>query len=111
MGSDDMAVVDQALHVRGYSVSSRAVGRPVEVQAYADRIIIRQDGVIVAERARCFGRNETIHDPRHYVPVLARKPEALRNGAPFKDWQTGADAVVSLERENLGLVGEAPDGG
>ena len=25
-------------------------------------------------------------DPWHYVPVLARKPGALRNGAPFKDW-------------------------
>jgi hypothetical protein len=24
--------------------------------------------------------------PWHYVPVLARKPGALRNGAPFKDW-------------------------
>jgi hypothetical protein len=24
--------------------------------------------------------------PRYYVPVLARKPGALRNGAPFKDW-------------------------
>ena len=29
---------------------------------------------------------ETEHDPWHYVPVLARKPGALRNGAPFKDW-------------------------
>ena len=27
-----------------YSVASRAVGRPVEIQAYADRIVIRQDG-------------------------------------------------------------------
>jgi hypothetical protein len=27
-----------------YSVGSRAVGRPVEIQAYADRIVIRQDG-------------------------------------------------------------------
>src|SRR3546814_2033437 len=24
--------------------------------------------------------------PWHYVPVLARKPGALRNGAPFRDW-------------------------
>jgi len=69
-----------------YSVLSTAVGRPVEVQAYAERIIIRQDGVTVAEHARCFGRNETIYDPWHYVPVLARKPGALRNGAPFHDW-------------------------
>jgi len=55
-----------------YSVSSRAVGRPVEIQAYADRIVIRQDGAIVGEHRRRFGRGETIYDPWHYVPVLAR---------------------------------------
>jgi hypothetical protein len=27
-----------------YSVAARAVGRPVEIQAYADRLVIRQDG-------------------------------------------------------------------
>jgi transposase len=69
-----------------YSVAASAVGRPVEVQAYADRIVIRQDGRIVAEHQRSFGRGETTYDPWHYVPVLARKPGALRNGAPFKDW-------------------------
>lgn len=35
---------------------------------------------------RAFGRGKTIYDPLHYIPVLARKPGALRNGAPFKDW-------------------------
>ena len=69
-----------------YSVASRAVGRPVEIQAYADRIVIRQDGMVVGEHHRRFGRGETIYDPWHYVPVLARKPGALRNGAPFKHW-------------------------
>jgi transposase len=69
-----------------YSVLSSSVGRPVDVHAYADRIIIRQDGKSVGEHARCFGRGETVYDPWHYVPVLARKPGALRNGAPFKDW-------------------------
>ena len=69
-----------------YSVASRAVGRPIEIQAYADRIVIRQDGTIVGEHRRRFGRGATIYDPWHYVPVLARKPGALRNGAPFKDW-------------------------
>src|SRR5436190_9418906 len=69
-----------------YSVAASAVGHPVEVHAYADRIVIRQDGRIVAEHVRSFGRGETVYDPWHYVPVLARKPGALRNGAPFKDW-------------------------
>ncbi len=77
-----------------YSVAASAVGRPVEVHAYADRIVIRQDGRIVAEHSRSFGRGETVYDPWHYVPVLARKPGALRNGAPFKDWVLPA----SIER-------------
>jgi transposase len=84
-----------------YSVASRAVGRPVEIQAYADRVVIRQDGVVVGEHRRRFGRGETIYDPWHYVPVLARKPGALRNGAPFKDWLLPA----SLERVRRKLKG------
>src|SRR4029078_4053026 len=80
------------------STRSRAVGRPVEVTAYADRIVIRQDGRIVAEHPRSFGRGETTYDPWHYVPVLARKPGALRNGAPFKDWVLPA-AIERVRRK------------
>jgi hypothetical protein len=77
------------------------VGRPVEVHAYADRIMIRQDGRIVAEHPRSFGRGETVYDPWHYVPVLVRKPGALRNGAPFKDWVLPA----AMERVRRKLAG------
>jgi transposase len=84
-----------------YSVNASAVGRPVEIHAYADRIVIRQDGRTVAEHARHHGRGETIYDPWHYVPVLARKPGALRNGAPFKDWVLPA----SLDRVRRKLAG------
>ena len=84
-----------------YSVSASAVGRPVDVHAYADRIVIRQDGRLVAEHPRCYGRAETIYDPWHYVPVLARKPGALRNGAPFRDWVLPA----ALERIRRKLAG------
>ena len=54
-----------------YSVAARAVGRPVDVRAYADRIAIRQDGEIVAEHPRSFGRGQVAYDPWHYVPTLA----------------------------------------
>jgi hypothetical protein len=37
----------------------------VEVRAYADRIELRQDGRLVGEHRRCFGRNQTIYDPWH----------------------------------------------
>jgi len=84
-------------------VHAKAAGRPVEVHAYADRIVIRQDGEVVGEHARRFGRDQTIYDPWHYVPVLARKPGALRNGAPFKDWAL----PPAIERVRLRLAGHA----
>jgi transposase len=81
-----------------YSVLASAVGRPVEIRAYADRIELRQDGRIVGSHRRAFGRGETVYDPWHYVPVLARKPGALRNGAPFKDWVLPA-AIERVRRK------------
>jgi hypothetical protein len=86
-----------------YSVNAKTVGRPVEIHAYADRIVIRQDGIVVAEHARAFGRDKTIYDPWHYVPALTRKPGALRNGAPFKDWVLPG----ALERVRRKLAGSA----
>jgi hypothetical protein len=86
-----------------YSVAANAVGRPVEIRAYADRIELRQDGRAVGEHSRCFGRDQTVFDPWHYVPVLARKPGALRNGAPFKDWVLPA----GLDRIRRKLAGAA----
>jgi transposase len=83
-----------------YSVLASAVGRPVEVRAYADRIELRQDGRLVGEHRRRFGRNQAVYDPWHYVPVLARKPGALRNGAPFKDWVL--PAAMERVRRKLG---------
>ena len=54
-----------------------------------------------ASIARSFGRDQTVFDPWHYVPVLARKPGALRNGAPFKDWVLPA----ALDRVRRKLAG------
>ena len=89
-----------------YSVMASAVGRPVEIRAYADRIELRQDGRMVGEHARTFGRDQTVYDPWHYVPVLARKPGAWRNGAPFKDWVLPA-SIEKIRRR----LGSATDGG
>jgi len=86
-----------------YSVHASAAGRPVEIHAYATHIVIRQGGEIVGEHARRFGRDQTIYDPWHYVPVLAKKPGALRNGAPFKDWSL----PPAIERVRRRLGGHA----
>jgi transposase len=68
-----------------YSVMSTAVGRPVDVFAYADRIVIKQNGTVVGEHRRSFARDRVEYNACHYLEVLARKPGALRNGAPFME--------------------------
>ena len=88
---EDSARVSPQLLVRfdrnRYSVSAMAVGKTVEVRAYANRVIIILNGATVAVHIRHFGRDKVIYDPWHYLAVLERKPGALRNGAPFKQWE------------------------
>jgi hypothetical protein len=73
-----------------YSVDSAKAKRTAQVRAYADRVVIVSDGEVIGEHRRQFGRDKTIYDPWHYLPVLERKPGALRNGAPFKGWDLPA---------------------
>ena len=69
-----------------YSVDCKAAGRTAELRSYADKIVVMHDGECVAQHSRCFQRDQMIFNPWHYLPVLQKKPGALRNGAPFKDW-------------------------
>jgi hypothetical protein len=48
--------------------------------------------------ARRFGRDVLICDPWHYLPLLERKPGALRNGVPFGEW----------DLPGMGLAGRDP---
>jgi transposase len=69
-----------------YSVAARAAGRMVLVRTHAERIVVLFNNEVVADHPRHFRRDRIIYDPWHYLPVLVKKPGALRNGAPFKDW-------------------------
>jgi hypothetical protein len=73
-----------------YSIDAKAAGRAVLVRVYADRIVVLLDDEVVADHPRSFRRDQVVYDPWHYLPVLMRKPGALRNGAPFKDWDLPA---------------------
>jgi hypothetical protein len=58
----------------------------VLVRSHAERIVVLLGDELVADHPRQFRRDQIIYDPWHYLPVLVKKPGALRNGAPFKDW-------------------------
>lgn len=88
-----------------YSVDSARMKRTAQVRAYADRLVIVSDGAVIGEHRRQFGRGKTVYDPWHYLPVLQRKPGALRNGAPFQDWDLPAPIRAVWQ-----ALGERPRG-
>lgn len=69
-----------------YSVNAMAVGKTVSLRAYANRVTMVMNSTVVGIHRRHLGRDKVIYDPWHYLAVLEMKPGALRNGAPFKQW-------------------------
>jgi len=68
-------------------VPAKYAGCHVSLRAYADRITLVSGHEVIAEHKRRFTKNISYFEPWHYVPLLVRKPGALRDGAPFMEWQ------------------------
>ena len=68
-----------------YSVPCELVGQMVSIRIYPERIDFAAHDAVVASHPRSFERNQTRYDWQHYIPLIQRKPGALRNGAPFAD--------------------------
>ena len=70
-----------------YSVPAEHAGRHVSLRAYANRIVVVAAQKVIAQHKRRFTKNISYFEPWHYVPLLQRKPGALRDGAPFVKWR------------------------
>ena len=68
-----------------YSVPCDLVGQMVSVRVYPQRVEVVASEVLVATHERLTERGQTRYDWQHYIPLVQRKPGALRNGAPFAD--------------------------
>ena len=73
-----------------YSVPCEYAGKHVSIRKYASRIVVAVEGKAVAEHERKFEKGRHITEPLHYLPLLERKPGALRNGRPFVNWELPA---------------------
>jgi len=68
-----------------YSVPCELVGQMVSTRLYPGSVAVAAADRIVARHDRLSNAGETRYDWQHYIPLLQRKPGALRNGAPFAD--------------------------
>jgi hypothetical protein len=80
-----------------YSVPCELAGLRVSTHLYPKRISVVAADAIIASYERLTERNQIHYDWQHYIPLIERKPEALRDGAPF------SNMLPPLKRLKLGL--------
>jgi transposase len=68
-----------------YSVPCEWAGQMVSTRLYTSNVVVIAGDAFAARHERLSDRGRTKYDWQHYIPLLQRKPGALRNGAPFAD--------------------------
>ncbi|MGZ8968674.1 MAG: IS21 family transposase [Telluria sp.] len=68
-----------------YSVPCEFAGQMVSARLYPGRVSVVASDTVVAIHERIAERGQVRYDWEHYIPLVPRKPGALRNGAPFTD--------------------------
>jgi hypothetical protein len=81
-----------------YSVPCEFAGQRVCARLYPERVDIAQGDTIITSHLRLANSGQVQYDWQHYIPLVERKPGALRNGAPF------ADLPQALQRLRQGLL-------
>ncbi len=69
-----------------YSVPFEYANCDVSIKAYWDQVQIYHRDEMIATHQRLFGREGFSYNPMHYLKLLERKPGALEQAAPLKDW-------------------------
>ena len=62
-----------------YSVPVEYGYRKLRVETFVDRIEVYDSAKLVAVHARCYSRGQKVMQLEHYLPLLAKKPRAVKN--------------------------------
>jgi hypothetical protein len=67
-----------------YSVPVEKARRELVLKAYPFRIEILWEQEVIASHARCYGREQDIFDPLHYLALLEQRPGAYEYARPLR---------------------------
>lgn len=86
-----------------YSVPVRRARSHVKVKAYPFHLDIFDREQLIACHPRCYGHEQDIFDPLHYLPLLEQRPGAFDYAAPIrrwrKDWPECYHRMLSILRQ------------
>jgi transposase len=70
-----------------YSVPTTHGLRQVIVKGFVDEVVILSGLQEIARHRRSYDRDGFVFEPRHYLALLERKPNALDQAAPLQGWE------------------------
>jgi transposase len=75
------------LDTNRYSVPVDHAYRNLVIKAYPFRVDIMHLDRLLASHPRCYGREQDIFDPLHYLPLLEQRPGAFEHAKPIRRWR------------------------
>jgi transposase len=70
-----------------YSVPTEDAYKKLVLKAYPFRVEILHDHRTLAVHPRCYGHNQDIFDPLHYLSLLEERPGAFEYAKPLRRWR------------------------
>lgn len=70
-----------------YSAPVNRARRDVIVKAYPFHLDILDGTTLLARHPRCYGREQDIFEPLHYLPLLEQRPGAFDYARPMRQWR------------------------
>lgn len=74
-------------HTNRYSVPVSYAGRQLVLRAFPFRIEVLYLDQVIAAHPRCYGREQDVFDPLHYLPLLDQRPGAFDYARPIRRWR------------------------
>jgi transposase len=75
------------LDTNRYSVPAEHGNDQLVLRAYSFRVEIMLGTEVIATHPRCFGREQDILDPLHYLNLLEQRPGAFEHAKPLRHWR------------------------
>lgn len=72
-----------------YSVPVEQARKELVLKAYPFHIEILSDTRLLARHARCYGHQQDVFDPLHYLALLEQRPGAFEYARPLREWRAG----------------------
>ncbi len=70
-----------------YSVPANQAHSHLVLRAYPFRVDILSLDQVIASHTRCYGKQQDVFNPLHYLPLLEQRPGAFEHAKPLRRWR------------------------